>query len=234
MDLVKNILVVDDEDKIVRVVRSYLEKSGYSVSEANNGRDALAIFGTSNVSLVILDLMLPDMSGEDVCTAIRKQSRAPIIMLTAKVEEEDILQGLGIGADDYITKPFSPRELVARVAALIRRTEGEPVPLSDILSFGNDDLVIDNLRHEVRKEGVGVKLTPNEYNILMTMAKFPTKTFTRDELIDMVFGGDFEGFSRAVDSHISNIRQKIESDAKNPRYIITVHGVGYKLGGGGY
>ncbi len=227
----KNILLVDDEAKIVQVVRSYLEKSGYSVCEAYNGRDALAIFGGSNVSLVVLDLMLPDMPGEEVCTTIRKRSRVPIIMLTAKVDEEDILRGLGIGADDYLTKPFSPRELVARVSTILRRTENELVLLSDPLSFDDDDLVIDNIRHEVRKKGVGVKLTPNEYNILITMARFPTKAFTRDELIAMVFGADFDGFSRAVDSHISNIRQKIEPDVRNLKYIITVHGVGYKFGG---
>jgi DNA-binding response OmpR family regulator len=183
------------------------------------------------VSLVVLDLMLPDMAGEEVCATIRKRSRVPIIMLTAKVEEQDLLRGLGIGADDYLTKPFSPRELVARVAAIFRRTENEPVPLSDILSFGDEDLVVDNLRHEVRKKGANVKLTPNEYSILITMAKFPTKVFTREELIDMVFGDGFGGYSRAVDSHISNIRQKIESDVKNPSYILTVHGVGYKFGG---
>jgi DNA-binding response OmpR family regulator len=227
----KRILVVDDEVKIVQVVKSYLEKSGYPVCEAYNGREALAIFGGSNVSLVVLDLMLPDMAGEEVCATIRKRSRVPIIMLTAKVEEQDILRGLGIGADDYLTKPFSPRELVARVAAIFRRTENEPVPLSDILSFGDEDLVVDNLRHEVRKKGANVKLTPNEYSILITMAKFPTKVFTREELIDMVFGDGFGGYSRAVDSHISNIRQKIESDVKNPSYILTVHGVGYKFGG---
>lgn len=231
MDTAKIVLVVDDEASIVKVVKSYLEKNGYSVLEAYTGQDALAAFGSNNVSLVILDLMLPDLTGEELCATIRKKSRVPIIMLTAKVTEEDILQGLGIGADDYLTKPFSPRELMARVAALIRRTETEPVPLSDILSFDDDDLVIDNLRHEVRKNGAIVKLTPNEYNILMTLAKFPSKAFTRDELIDMVFGDEFEGFSRAVDNHIKNIRQKIEPDAKKPRYVLTVHGVGYKFGG---
>lgn len=228
---VKKILVVDDEVKIVEVVRSYLENSGYSVAEAYNGKDALEKFEKTNPALVVLDLMLPDISGEEICTTIRKKSRIPIVMLTAKVEEEDILKGLNIGADDYVTKPFSPRQLVARVEAVLRRASDAPVPLSGMMSFNEDDLVIDTLKYEVKKRGNIVNLTPNEYKLLMTMVKYPDKAFTREELICMVLGEDFDGYDRTIDTHIKNIRQKIETDPKNPKYIMTIHGIGYRFGG---
>lgn len=227
----KKILVVDDEIKIVEVVKSYLNHSGYDVFEAYNGKQVLELFEKVNPSLLILDLMLPDMTGEDICRQIRKQSRVPIIMLTAKVEEEDILKGLDIGADDYITKPFSPRQLVARVNALLRRASDDPVQLINTVSFNNDDLVIDNLSYDVRKNGISANLTPNEYKILLTMIKYPKKTFTREELICMALGENFDGFDRTVDTHIKNLRQKIETDPKSPKYILTVHGVGYRFGG---
>jgi DNA-binding response OmpR family regulator len=226
----KKILVVDDEEKIVEVVKSYLEHSGYQVHGAYNGNQAIQMFGKIDPSLIILDLMLPDMSGEEICKAIRKQSRVPIIMLTAKVEENDILKGLDMGADDYITKPFSPKQLVARVGAVLRRTTEDPVPLSNIIAF-NGDLVIDNLKYEVRKNNNIVNLTPNEYKILMTLVKYPKKTFTREELISIALGDDFEGFDRTVDTHIKNLRQKIETDPKYPKYILTVHGIGYRFDG---
>ncbi|MCX7923065.1 MAG: response regulator transcription factor [Clostridia bacterium] len=229
----KKILVVDDEQKIVEVVKSYLQHSGYEVYEAYTGKQAIELFEKIDPSLVILDLMLPDISGEDICRLIRKQSRVPVIMLTAKVEEEDILKGLDIGADDYITKPFSPKQLVARVIAVLRRTSEDPVPLSNVLSFNKDDLVIDTLKYEVRKNESIANLTPNEYKILMTLVKYPKKTFTREELICMALGNDYEGFDRTVDTHIKNIRQKIETDPKAPKYILTVHGVGYRFGGEG-
>ncbi|MCX8132158.1 MAG: response regulator transcription factor [Clostridia bacterium] len=227
----KRILVVDDETKIVEVVKSYLENDGYSVFEAYNGIQALEVFEKVNPSLVVLDLMLPDMTGEEVCKTLRKKSRVPIIMLTAKIEEEDILKGLNIGADDYVTKPFSPRQLVARVMAHLRRIEDEAVPLSSVISINNDDLSIDTLRYEVRKNGQIVNLTPNEYKLLMTMIKYPAKTFTREELVTMAMGQDYDGYDRTIDTHIKNLRQKIESDSKSPRYVLTVHGVGYKFGG---
>lgn len=227
----KKILVVDDEIKIVEVVKSYLNHSGYDVFEAYNGIQAIDLFEKVNPSLVILDLMLPDMTGEEICEQIRKQSRVPIIMLTAKVEEKDILKGLDIGADDYITKPFSPRQLVARVAALLRRASDEPVPLVNKVSFNESDLVIDNLSFDVKKNGDSINLTPNEYKILLTMIKYPKKTFTREELISMALGEDFDGYDRTVDTHIKNLRQKIETDPKNPIYILTVHGIGYRFGG---
>jgi DNA-binding response OmpR family regulator len=178
-----------------------------------------------------LDLMLPDISGEDLCRAIRKKSRVPIIMLTAKIQEEDVISGLSIGADDYVTKPFSPRQLMARVDALLRRVSEEPVPLFSELSMNDGELVADILRHEIRKNGKPVSLTPDEYNILMVMLKYPTKVFTRDELIDFALDDEFDGFDRIIDTHIKNIRQKIENDPKSPRYVQTVHGVGYKFGG---
>ncbi len=227
----KRILVVDDEQKIVQVVKSYLENAHYLVSTAFSGHEALLAFEKHAPSLVILDLMLPDMPGEEVCKILRGKSRVPIIMLTAKIEEEDILRGLDIGADDYVTKPFSPKQLVARVAAHLRRVGDETVHLSNIISFG-EDLVIDTARYEVKKRGHVINLTPNEYRLLMTMIRYPSKTFTREELVDMVLGQDYDGYDRTIDTHIKNIRQKIETDSKAPVYILTVHGVGYKFGGG--
>jgi len=227
----KTILVVDDEVKIVEVIKSYLENAGYQAACAYNGAQALGLFDSCAPALVILDLMLPDMSGEDICRTIRKKSRTPIIMLTAKVEEGSIINGLALGADDYITKPFSPRQLMARVEAVLRRTIDEPVPLASEFSYNKGDLVIDGLRHEVRKQGVAVLLTPNEYKILMTMAKYPTRAFSRDELITFALGDEFNGFDRVIDTHIKNLRQKLGDDSKSPRYITTVHGTGYKFGG---
>ncbi|WP_110463619.1 response regulator transcription factor [Ruminiclostridium sufflavum] len=227
----KKILVVDDEIKIVDVVRSYLHHNGYDVVEAYTGKQAVALFERFNPCLVILDLMLPDMTGEDICIQIRKKSKVPIIMLTAKVEEEHILKGLDIGADDYIIKPFSPRQLVARVNALLRRASEEPFPNNDIVSFNLNDLVINKLSMDVKKNGKSVSLTPNEYKILLTLIKHPKKAFTREELISMALGEDFDGYDRTIDSHVKNLRQKIETDTKNPEYILTVHGIGYRFGG---
>jgi DNA-binding response OmpR family regulator len=227
----KKILVVDDEPKIAEVVKSYLEHGGYEVHTAFDGKHALELFERLEPSLVVLDLMLPDITGEEICRTIRKRSRVPIIMLTAKVEEESILGGLDIGADDYVTKPFSPKQLVARVVAILRRTADDPVPLSNTVSFNNHDLVIDSLKHEVLKVGNSINLTPNEYRILMTLVKYPRKTFTRSELVDMALGEDFEGFERTVDTHVKNLRQKLEDDPKTPVYLLTVHGVGYRFGG---
>lgn len=227
----KKILIVEDEIKIVEVIKSYLENSGYQVYSVYNGKDAIEIFERLNPSLVILDLMLPDVSGEEVCQALRKQSRVPILILTAKVDEESILKGFNLGADDYVTKPFSPRQIVARVMALLRRVEDDIVPLASTLSFNDADLVIDSIKHEVRKKGEVVNLTPNEYKILMTMVKYPKKAFTREELVCMALGEDYDGFDRVIDTHIKNLRQKIESDPRAPKYFITIHGVGYRFGG---
>ena len=220
------ILVVDDEPKIVDVIRSYLEHAGYGVVTAGTGREALRTFEEFHPSLIVLDLMLPDLSGEEVCRTLRRSSAVPVIMLTAKVEEEDILRGLKLGADDYVTKPFSPRQLVARVEAVLRRSGGGTVP---VLSFGDGDLTIDTSRMEVRTKGNPVSLTPNEYKILSVLAKYPNKVFTREELIEAISDGDYDGFDRVIDTHIKNIRQKIESGEH--RYILTVRGVGYRFGG---
>ncbi|MFZ5353717.1 MAG: response regulator transcription factor [Bacillota bacterium] len=225
------ILIVDDEVKIVEVAKSYLEKEGYTVIEAYCGQQALEIFEKANPSLIILDLMLPDITGEDICKLIRKKSRIPIVMLTAKVEEDDILNGLNIGADDYMTKPFSPRQLIARVNAIIRRSVDDLQPLTSAICYNNDDLTIDNVKYEVRKKGRLVNLTPCEYKILMCLVKYPKKVFSREELITVVLGEDYDGFDRTIDSHIKNLRQKIETDTKYPKYIMTVHGIGYRFGG---
>lgn len=231
MTKAKTIAIIDDEENIVDVVKSYLEKSGYRVVSAFSGGEAMALIDKHAPSLIILDLMLPDVSGEELCRAIRKKSRVPIIMLTAKIQEEDVVTGLAIGADDYVTKPFSPRQLMARVDALLRRVSEEPVPLFSEISLNGGELVADIMRHEIRKNGKPVALTPDEFNILMVMLKYPTKVFTRDELIDFALDDEFDGFDRIIDTHIKNIRQKIENDPKAPRYIVTVHGVGYKFGG---
>lgn len=225
------ILVVDDEEKIAEVVKSYLQNAGYSIYTAFSGIEAMDIFSKVNPNLIILDLMLPDMSGEDICRSIRKKSRVPIIMLTAKIEEESILKGLGIGADDYITKPFSPKQLVARVIALLRRSEDEFMPLSNRITLSDGELEIDSVKHEVRKYGQVVNLTPNEYKILMALIKYPQKAFTREELVYLVLGEDYEGYDRTIDTHVKNLRQKIEPDTKSPKYILTVYGIGYKFGG---
>lgn len=226
------ILIVDDEVKITEVIKSYLENSGYLTACAYDGKNAMSLFEKCSPVLIILDLMLPDMTGEDICREIRKKSRVPIIMLTAKVEDADIINGLGIGADDYLTKPFSPRQLVARVEAVLRRVSSEAVPLTNEFSFHDGDLVIDGLRHEIRKNGQFVALTPNEYKILVTMSKYPSKVFTREELIELALGDDYDGFDRVIDTHIKNIRQKLGDDGRTPRYILTVHGTGYRFGGG--
>ncbi|MCX7773066.1 MAG: response regulator transcription factor [Clostridia bacterium] len=227
----KRVLVVEDEKKIAEVVVSYLKASVYAPYEASTGKEALELFAKLSPSLIILDLMLPDMTGEEICRRIRQSSPVPIIMLTAKVEEESILQGLDIGADDYVTKPFSPRQLMARVGAVLRRAGDDVLPPAARLSYHNDELIIDTVSHEVKKAGAIVNLTPNEFNILMALTKYPKKVFTRDELIELALGSDFEGYDRIIDTHIKNLRQKIETDSKNPVYILTVHGVGYRFGG---
>jgi DNA-binding response OmpR family regulator len=227
----KKILVVDDELNIVEVIKSYLENSGYEVLAAYNGKKAIEIFEKENPALIILDLMLPDIMGQDVCRIIRKRSSTPILMLTAKVEEENILKGLDIGADDYMTKPFSPRELVARVGALLRRSGGDRLPLSGLLYFNDNQIVIDTMKQEVRRNDVVINLTPVEYKLFLNLAKYPLKVFTREELINNVFGHDFNGYDRTIDTHIKNLRQKVELDSKNPKLIITIHGTGYRFGG---
>lgn len=230
MEKGKKILVVDDEEKITEVLKSYLEKEGHEAVCAHDGKNALAQYQEYRPDLVILDLMLPDISGEDICRHIRSSSNTPVIMLTAKVEEESILNGLNMGADDYVIKPFSPKQLIARVNAVLRRAQPSKV-LDDILSFNHGDLVIDIEKLEVKKQGQSIGLTPNEYDILLHLAKHPRKVFTREELISFVLGEDYEGYDRTIDTHIKNLRQKLETNSKEPQYILTVYGVGYKFGG---
>lgn len=227
----KKILIVDDEIKILEVVKSYLQKEEFEVHEAITGTEALEKFNELSPSLIILDLMLPDLSGEEVCKSIRAVSRVPIIMLTAKVGEDSILNGFDIGADDYVTKPFSPKQLVARVMALLRRSEEDMGLLSNYYSYNNDELTVDALTYEVKRDGEVISLTSTELNILIAMIKYPNKVFTREELVCKALGEDFEGFDRVIDSHIKNLRRKIERDTRKPQYIKTVHGVGYKFGG---
>ncbi|WP_434564262.1 response regulator transcription factor [Thermoanaerobacterium thermosaccharolyticum] len=223
------ILAIDDEEKILDVIKAYLEREGYSVFTETNGANAINTFKSLKPDLVILDLMLPGLSGEEICSKIRAISKVPILMLTAKVEEDDKVYGFSIGADDYLTKPFSPRELTMRVKAILRRTKDD-MALNDIFSFNDGDLVINTRSYEVKKSGEIVNLTPNEYKLLTVMAQNPNRVFTRGELIEKVMGYDFEGFDRTIDAHIKNLRQKIEDDPKNPVYIKTVYGAGYKFG----
>lgn len=231
MAIVKNVLVIDDEAMIRESVSAYIAKQGYHVFTAEDGKKALEIFQNHPIMFVILDLMLPGMSGEEICQAIRKQSRVPIIMLTAKTQEKDVLNGLSIGADDYVTKPFSVKQLYARMEAILRRTTGDLKPLAEKFSWNDNDLQIDFEHNEVRKQGELLSMTPIEWKILSTMMKYPKKVFSRGNLIDLVFGPDFNGYDRVIDTHIKNLRKKVETDPKNPVYVKTVHGLGYKFGG---
>ncbi len=222
----RKVLVVEDEQKIAEIVKAYLEKEQYQVVLAKTGDEALTAF-KQGFDLIILDLMLPDMEGEDICQTIRNDSDVPIIMLTAKSEEEDRIKGLGIGADDYVVKPFSPRELVARVKALLRRVKGP----KEFVSFNKKDLIIDSARFEVTKKGETVVLTPTEFKLLQCIADHPGQVYTRLQLVNIILGYDFEGYDRTIDAHIKNIRHKIEDDQKSPVYLKTVYGVGYKFVG---
>ncbi len=224
-----NILVVDDEETIVAVIEAYLKNAGYNVFTAYDGKEAISIFNNENINLIILDLMLPDISGEEVCKIIKNEKDVPIIMLTAKINEDDILNGFSLGADDYVVKPFSVKQLIARVSAVLRRVKDHPS--SPILSFNNGDLIINLESHEVKKNNKLITLTRSEYNILLTLSENIKRVFTRNELIDRVMGEDVDVFDRIIDSHIKNLRSKIEDDSKSPKYILTIYGVGYKFGG---
>lgn len=229
--MAQTVLVVDDEPMIREALSSYLNKQGCLVFSADNGKDALEVFDREAITFVILDLMLPDMSGEEVCTVIRKKSRVPIIMLTAKTQEEDVLNGLRIGADDYVTKPFSLKELYARMNVISRRASDDLKPLAEKYSWNENDLSIDFEHNEVRKRGEPLSLTPSEWKILTALLKHPQKVYTRGELIELAFDSDFDGYDRVIDTHIKNLRRKVEDDPKKPFYVKTVHGLGYKFGG---
>jgi DNA-binding response OmpR family regulator len=225
------ILVVDDEQKVLDVIEAYLIKEGFGVITASDGEEALSIFKSKQIHLIILDLMLPKISGEQVCNKIRATSSVPIIMLTAKTEEDNKIEGLAIGADDYITKPFSNRELVSRVKAIIRRTYRDTNPLAQLLIINNGDLEIDIEKMIVKKQGNPIVLTSNEFKILIALLTNPGQIFSRDQLVNKAFGIDYDGFDRTIDTHIKNLRQKIEDDPKKPMYIISVYGMGYKFKG---
>ena len=227
MDAVATILVVDDEPQIVRLVRDYLEHSGFGVLTASDGPTALRTARSGNPDLVILDLGLPGLDGLDVARALRRDGEVPIIMLTARAEESDKLVGLELGADDYLSKPFSPKELVARVRAVLRRAEGLRQP-ADVVRVGVD-VELDVPRRTARIGGRGVDLTRTEFQLLETMARQPGRVFTRAQLLDAVRGVAFESYERAIDAHVKNIRRKIEPDPRSPRYLQTVFGVGYRF-----
>lgn len=222
----KKILVVDDEPQIVKVLKAYLDKAGYNVVTALDGAGAIGTFQREKPDFVILDLNLPGMDGLEVCKAIRRESNVPILMLTARVEEADRLIGLELGADDYVIKPFSPREVVARVKAIFRRATAEPES-ARMITVG--DLMIDLDQHKVEVAGKAVELTPTEFEILVVLARQPRRVFTRLQLMEQAQGDAFEGYERTIDAHIKNIRQKIEPNPKKPTLIHTVFGVGYKL-----
>jgi len=223
---VKEILVVEDESRIAHIVRDYLERAGYRVVIASNGADALAMARSRRPDLIVLDLGLPRMDGLEVTKALRKQSNVPIIMLTARVDESDKLVGLELGADDYVTKPFSPKELVARVRAVFRRINPQPDP-STVIRAGEVEL--DRLRMQVIVQNRRIEVTPTEFELLATLARQPGRVFTRGQLLDAIRGLEAESFDRAVDVHVKNLRRKLEADPRNPRYVLTVDGVGYKF-----
>ena len=222
----KTVLVVDDEPKIVALARDYLEHAGFTVLTAVDGRSAVETIHRRHPDLVVLDLGLPQLDGLDVTREIRRTSSLPIVMLTARDDELDKLLGLELGADDYLTKPFSPRELVARVKAVLRRTESAGTP-SEVLRSGG--LTIDVPRHRVEVDGRIVELTPTEFELLLALARQPGRILTRSQLLDAIHGIAYEAYERAIDSHVKNLRRKLEPEPSTPRYVLTVHGVGYRL-----
>ncbi|GHH97600.1 response regulator transcription factor [Neobacillus kokaensis] len=225
------ILIVDDERRIIEVLEAYFEREGYEIHSADNGIDALKKAKAINPDVIILDLMLPDISGEEVCRLVRKDSDVPILMVTAKSSEDDRINGIVMGADDYLTKPFSPREVVVRVQAILRRVKkAEKV---ERLEFNWGKLAIDVLKKEVIVNGQPITLTPLEYKLLTNMAQNPGRVFSRMDLLEKIQneGMYYEGYERSVDTHIKNLRKKIETDSRQPEFIMTVFGMGYKFGG---
>ncbi|MBN4059522.1 response regulator transcription factor [Acidimicrobium ferrooxidans] len=228
--MARTVLVVEDEVKIREMLRSYLEREGLDVLTTGSGAEALTLIEQTAPDLVLLDLRLPDITGEEVAREVRRTSNVPILMLTAKSAEADRIRGLELGADDYVTKPFSPRELVLRIQALLRRGGAEPAVSRT--SFGGGDVVIDEDRREVLVRGVAVELTPTEWGLLAALAGTPGRVFSRFELINRVRGYEYEGYERTIDSHVKNLRRKIEIDSRDPAIIETVLGVGYRFGVG--
>jgi DNA-binding response OmpR family regulator len=224
------ILLVEDDLKLAEITRVYLEQAGFRVIHTESGVSALALAKTENPVLVVLDLMLPDLSGEAVCRELTDSTDIPVIMLTSKASEEERLAGFALGADDYIVKPFSPRELVCRVQAVLKRA-GKVSGSGDRFSFNDGSLILDNASYSVICKGRPVKLTAVEFKLLFALAATPRKTFSREELIDKVMGYRFEGYDRNIDSHIKNIRHKLGDDPHSPVFVLTVYGLGYRFGG---
>ncbi len=226
-----NILVVEDEKNILDVIEAYLKKENYNVITAMDGKNALDLFNTREIHLIILDLMIPEISGEEVCKTIRNTSDVPIIMVTAKADEDFKIEGLNIGADDYVTKPFSPRELISRVKALLRRSYKGSNPIAEILNFNNNDLIIDIDKMTVKKGEINTNPTTIEFKVLLALVSNHSQVLSREQLIELALGSEYEGYDRTIDTHIKNLRQKIEDDPKNPKYILTIYGAGYKFEG---
>jgi DNA-binding response OmpR family regulator len=232
----ERVLVIDDEPSVHDVARGYLEREGFQVLGAINGRDGLAMARDMKPSLIVLDRMLPDLTGEQICAAVRTESEVPILMLSARAGEVERVRGLDLGADDYITKPFSPRELVARVRALMRRANGPATAEAPVAaasapkSFDDGRMLLDVDRHEVTIDSERVNLTPSEWRLLVALAESPGRVYSRFELINRVQGYEYEGYERTIDAHVKNLRRKIEPDPGRPSYVETVHGVGYRLG----
>lgn len=226
-----SILLVEDDRKIARIVKVYLEDAGYKVVHVEKGRDAISYAMKEIPLAVILDLMLPDTSGEEICQELKEMGDFPVIMLTAKYSEEERVAGFALGADDYVVKPFSPKELVYRIKAVLRRVrKGDREALLP-MSFNSGSLVIDGQGYEVKKNGQMLKITPTEFKVLYSLASLPGKVFTREDLVEKALGYQFEGYERSIDAHIKNIRHKIEDDPRNPVFILTIYGVGYRFSG---
>ena len=226
-----NILIIEDEQGISKIIKSYLQKEGYNVFQAFDGKEGLDYFENEQIDLILLDLMIPKISGEDLIKEIRNKSNVPVIMVTAKVSEENIINGLKLGADDYVTKPFSPKELMQRIKTVLRRIEKYNIPRADIIKTTDGRLEMDLEYNRFFKDGEEIFLTKNEFQIIKTLFSNPNKIFTREEIIEITFGFDYDAYDRAIDTHIKNIRQKIEDNPKKPDYIKTIYGMGYKSGG---
>ena len=224
--MAKNILVVDDEKRILSLLKAYLEQQGFLVTTATNGKEAIFIARHEKPDLIILDIMMPEMDGYEFMRQHRKERETPIILLTAKVEEDDKVIGLELGADDYVTKPFSPRELASRVRAVLRRT-GQDLPHTEVLRLGG--VTLDREGHMVTVDGAIVDLTPSEFDLLAALMSSPGRTFTRLELLDQIQDTAFVGYARTIDVHIKNLRAKLEDNPRQPRYIETVYGIGYRF-----
>jgi DNA-binding response OmpR family regulator len=225
--MARKILVVDDEKRIVEILKAYLEREGYQVITAYDGRSALELAWSHTPDLIILDLMLPEVSGWDVCRELRQKSDVPVIMLTARDDTTDKIVGLELGADDYVTKPFDTKEIVSRVRAVLRRSEGK-LGVKAFLNVG--DISIDTEKRLVCRGDSNIELTPIEFDLLKVLGENPGRVYSRMQLLDKIQGDAYEGYERTIDSHIKNLRKKLELDPEHPRYIITVYGVGYKLG----